>query len=71
MKKILVYSILCLGILSCKAQKKAVEFTYTEYPNLSYLAPEKVKVDSLQRLNLVIPEGVENPPLLLWIGGGA
>ena len=25
----------------------------------------------LTRLNLILPEGVENPPLLLWIGGGA
>lgn len=42
-----------------------------EIMNLSYLSPEKREVDSLQQLNLVLPTGVENPPLFLWIGGGA
>ena len=42
-----------------------------EISDLSYLQPDKVEVDSLQRLNLVLPEGVEKPPLMVWIGGGA
>lgn len=42
-----------------------------EYPNLPYLSPDKVENDTLQRLNLVLPVGVETPPLLVWIGGGA
>lgn len=58
-------------VLSCLGQVATDTFTYKEYSNLSYLPKAKVQIDSLQRLNLVIPEGVENPPLLLWIGGGA
>ena len=42
-----------------------------EHPDLAYLPADKVEVDSLQRLNLVMPEGVNNPPLFVWIGGGA
>ena len=60
---------LCMGSLT--AQEAADTFSYREILNLSYLSPEKVEVDSLQRLNLLLPEGVEKPPLLLWIGGGA
>jgi len=34
--------------------------------------PEGHEHDSeLTRLNLVIPKGAENPPVLMWIGGGA
>ena len=44
---------------------------YREISDISYLAPEDVVTDSLQRLNLVLPEGVSQPPLLVWIGGGA
>ena len=42
-----------------------------EFKDLLYVDAAEVAVDSLQRLNLVIPEGVEKPPLLIWIGGGA
>ena len=42
-----------------------------EINNLRYVAEKEVIVDSLQRLNLVLPKGVEKPPLLIWIGGGA
>ncbi len=45
--------------------------SYKEIQNLSYVPSEEIIVDSLQRLNLVIPKGVNQPPLLLWIGGGA
>lgn len=38
---------------------------------MAYLFPEAMEADSLQRLNLVLPQGVQSPPLLLWIGGGA
>ncbi|KPM50044.1 alpha/beta hydrolase [Jiulongibacter sediminis] len=41
-----------------------------EYNNLSYVV-EDIPVDSLQMLNLVLPESVKNAPLLIWIGGGA
>ncbi len=42
-----------------------------EINNLLYLHPDQVTVDSLQRLNLVLPEKAEQCPLFLWIGGGA
>lgn len=52
--------------LISKAQEE-----YTTFSNLAYLSEEKIEVDSLQRLNLVVPTNVENPPLLIWIGAGA
>lgn len=39
--------------------------------NLLYADPSDVENDSLQRLNLVLPSHPTNPPLLIWIGGGA
>jgi len=39
--------------------------------NISYLDKKDITVDSLQRLNLVLPKDEVKPPLLLWIGGGA
>lgn len=71
MKNVILFltATLCIGTLS--AQEATDTFSYREMLDLSYLPPEEVGVDSLQRLNLVLPEGVENPPILLWIGGGA
>ncbi|MBM1105024.1 alpha/beta hydrolase [Aurantibacter crassamenti] len=42
-----------------------------EFPNLSYLEQSEIANDSLQKLNLIIPQGVDNYPLFIWIGGGA
>lgn len=44
------------------AQELKIEnnITYTEQSD-----------DTLRQLNLILPQGYENPPLLLWIGGGA
>ena len=39
------------------------------FPDLQY-HPNPTE-DSLQRLNLVMPQGGKTPPLLVWIGGGA
>ena len=44
-------------------------FQYREINNLQYYSG--VDSDTLQKLNLVIPKGVHNPSLLIWIGGGA
>lgn len=49
----------------------AQEYDFQEFHNLAYLTPSETEVDSLQQLNLVIPEGIEKPPLFIWIGGGA
>ena len=43
----------------------------TEHHDLLYVPTDAVEADSVQRLNLVLPTDVEQPPLLLWIGGGA
>ena len=57
---------------NCQAQTPSVSSEgLKEIMNLAYLSPEDTQVDSLQRLNLVLPEEAENPPLLLWVGGGA
>ena len=49
----------------------AQEGNLLEHHDVPYLPADQVEVDSLQRLNLIIPLGVENPPLLIWVGGGA
>lgn len=70
MKKLL-FILFAIASFSLEAQVKKDTFAYQEILNLSYLAPEDVVIDSLQQLNLVLPKGVEQPPLMLWIGGGA
>lgn len=68
MKKISCIVICLLSLYGLlPAQKTAIQ----EINDLRYLAEKEVIVDSLQRLNLVLPKGVEKPPLLVWIGGGA
>ena len=42
-----------------------------EINDLLYVDASQVQNDSLQRLNLVKPEGEEGMPLFIWIGGGA
>ncbi len=70
MKKAILLLLLSF-VAKLGAQNAIDTFSYKQILNIPYLAPEEVAVDSLQRLNLVLPEGVEEPPLLLWIGGGA
>lgn len=42
-----------------------------EVNDLLYVGDSVVENEALQRLNLVLPEGSQNYPLLIWIGGGA
>ena len=70
MKKIFLF-ICFLSSLIVFAQNTADTLAYQEIKDLAYRPAKEITVDSLQRLNLVIPEGIEEPPLLLWIGGGA
>lgn len=63
--------ILALLLSACLSAQQGDTLRLKEISNLLYLDAEEVEVDSLQRLNLIIPEGVEKPPLLIWIGGGA
>ncbi|WP_367387957.1 alpha/beta hydrolase [Lewinella sp. LCG006] len=70
MKSILLFfCFLC--VLQLQSQEERDTFSYREIRDIPYLSPEEIVADSLQRLHLVLPEGIEQPSLLLWIGGGA
>ena len=56
---------LCLFLIS-----GTVAYGQSEYFDLAYLPAEEINEDTLQRLNLFLPEN-DDAPLLLWIGGGA
>ena len=42
-----------------------------EINNILYVEKSNVEEDTLQRLNLVLPEKILNAPIVIWIGGGA
>src|SRR5687767_2191217 len=44
--------------------------TYTQIKDILYYDGPDYDTAN-HKLNLVIPKGVEDPPLLVWIGGGA
>lgn len=58
-------NVLLIHTLICQTNQ------YRIYNDLSYLSKEDISVDSLQKLNLVLPERTDKYPLLIWIGGGA
>ncbi|MCW5515353.1 alpha/beta hydrolase [Muriicola sp. Z0-33] len=66
-----VYILLLLMLTSSCAQQNNDVVSVKEISDIPYMAAEKLVDDKLQRLNLLLPEEVNNPPLLLWIGGGA
>lgn len=70
MKNILLLLSL-VSLLQLQAQVNEDKPGYQEVLDIPYLAADDIVADSLQCLNLVLPEGVDQPPLLLWIGGGA
>jgi len=57
--------LLCLSAFISPAQEKI-----QRHSDLAYIEGLPA-TDTLRRLNLVIPQDVVNPPLLIWIGGGA
>ncbi len=61
-------SILCV-FASCSFGQTKNKFEFTELKNIDYL--EGKSIDSMQRLNLVLPKIDTDYPLLIWIGGGA
>jgi len=67
--RILFISFLFLGstLLGQSSETAKVRTIY----DLSYLSPDRIEVDSLQRLNLSLPKTRDQAPLLIWIGGGA
>ncbi len=60
----------CCLPLDLHAQTNEAE-NLLELTDLLYVDELQVANDTLQRLNLVGPEGVEDMPLFVWIGGGA
>ncbi|WP_190809514.1 alpha/beta hydrolase [Flagellimonas sp. S3867] len=56
---------------SCSGfQKEEEKSVVREYFDVSYYSGKEA--DSIKhKLNLFVPEGIENPPMLLWIHGGA
>ena len=57
-----------LFIVTIQAQPATYEIK--EINNISYYSNGSLDSD-LTQLNILIPEGVQNPPVLMWIGGGA
>ena len=66
---ICLFSILCgVALVTCLAGAVETE----EFLNIAYYEGENPLATSEEaQLNLVIPKGVENPPVLVWIGQGA
>ncbi len=61
--------LLVTAIVSMDAQTSA-NYALREINNLSYYEDDSLDSD-LTQVNLIIPEGVKNPPVFMWIGGGA
>lgn len=58
-----------LLIVGCSFGQTKTKYEVSEISNIDYL--EERSVDTIQKLNLVTPNGIENYPLFIWIGGGA
>ena len=67
-KYILSLSFCFIVSLVFTQEEKSLEVK--EIFDVSYLETD-IEEDSLRRLNFFLPQGVDNPPLLIWIGGGA
>ena len=50
--------------------KTAKDYPLEEISNISYYDNPALDSD-LTKMNLILPEGAENPPVFMWIGGGA
>lgn len=70
MKQTIIMGILLLTHLNVFCQPLP-DSDIKEFRDLLYVQASAVENDSLQRLNLAIPEGLDHYPLLVWIGGGA
>jgi len=66
-KEVLRYGDLPLSIM----EKLFFRTSIKEYTDIPYLSEPELIKPALQCLNLVLPRAVENPPLFLWVGGGA
>lgn len=61
--------LLFITMASCSFGQDKTTYGFTELRDINYL--EERSVDTIQKLNLVTPDGIKNYPLLVWIGGGA
>ncbi|WP_196893102.1 alpha/beta hydrolase [Aureivirga marina] len=69
MKKVIlifIFSCFCVSILFSQENKNELQ----AIENITY-ANFKHKDSVYTKLNLILPKNVENPPILIWIGGGA
>jgi dienelactone hydrolase len=75
-RKLLLINTLCfIAFLSlgCTAQSQTEnvsEQVLIEYENIQYYTSASPDAD-LTTLNIVMPEGIDNPPVFIWIGQGA
>lgn len=67
MKQLLLITLMIFAVQHAPCQSQPVR----EIFNLLYVEETHLANEKLQRLNLAIPEGVKDFPLLIWIGGGA
>ncbi len=69
MKKVIFLFVICC--LFCFSRLTAQEnVSLKELSNLQYYNTESPDA-SLTQLNLILPDNVDNPPVFIWIGGGA
>ena len=56
-------------VAGCTFGQTKIKYKVSEIKNIDYL--EGKSIDTIQKLNLVVPKGINDFPLLIWIGGGA
>lgn len=61
--------VMVLLLVGCSFGQTKTKYEVSEIRNINYLGERSV--DTIQKLNLVTPNGIEDYPLLIWIGGGA
>ncbi|WNJ17919.1 alpha/beta hydrolase [Pontibacter sp. G13] len=54
-----------------QTQPEVKTYSLAETPNVPYYPEDSELASNLTQVNFLIPEGVDNPPVFLWIGGGA
>ncbi|MFS4445289.1 alpha/beta hydrolase [Maribacter sp. 2307UL18-2] len=59
----------CLSI-TCASSQATDRGQIKQFLDVDYLEPA-IRTDTLRMLNLFIPQNQEQPPLFIWIGGGA
>ncbi len=77
MKKQILTFVLITSIMISFAQENPNETvqqndtSITEYVDISYYGDKISSQPEKTRLNILMPKGIDHPPVILWIGGGA